>query len=113
MIWRYDRPASSTLSVACCGLTSFKFHAQIGSHNNERTLLSIKMDVWPYSEISKEIQTRQETERYLSALCESEQDEEVIDIIGALERYRQIGWAAEMTHTYPVNSWQLVLHNRY
>jgi len=60
------------------------------------------MDVAPYSEISKEIQTRQEIERYLSTLCESEQDEEVIDIIGALERYRRIGWAAEMIQTYPV-----------
>jgi hypothetical protein len=90
-----------------------EFHSHIGPHNGTTTLLSIQTDVACYSEISKEIHTRQGVESYLSALCKSKQAKETIYIISTLESYRRIEWAAEMVRTYPVQSWRLILHNTH
>ena len=64
-----------------------------------------------YSEITDEIRARQETNRDLSALYESEDNEGAFYLASALESYRRTEWAAEMIRSYPERSWQMVLHN--
>jgi hypothetical protein len=85
---------------------------QSGHYHGVLTLRSLQVDVVFYSEISAEIRTRQDTDRYLSTLWVLEDKEGVFELVLSLERYRRIEWAAEMIRSYPEKSWQTVLHNR-
>ena len=68
------------------------------------------VDDFFYSEISKEIGMRQETDLYLSSLYDSNDKEEVFHLFSALESYRRTEWASEMIRSYPEQTWQIALN---